>query len=200
MDVTLHHFCHYITVPSLHNLSALHQWRPCVRLTSSSCRGNERHKQTVTGEKKEKNPFTFFFQRRKTSNNGMDFFTWREADLMLQRQNTTAAAYFFNFLLSPLSVAASRQFLFRFSHDCGQLPAYDVVLVPPNHLLVPAWVQRHPNWSGAGGLCHSVNVSWILPGDPAEKTHFSSSECVSLSVLCFSTLRIITPGYLCLLF
>lgn len=75
------------------------------------------------------------------------------------------------------------QFHFRFSHDCGQLPAYDVVLLPPNHLLVPAWVQRHPNWSGAGGLCHSVNVSWILPGDPAEKTHFSSSEYVSLCVV-----------------
>lgn len=60
MDVTLHHFCHYITVPSLHNLSALHQWRPCVRLTSSSCRGNERHKQTVTGEKKEKTLSHFF--------------------------------------------------------------------------------------------------------------------------------------------
>lgn len=92
----------------------------------------ERKTQTNSnwGEKRKK-PFHIFFQRRKTSNNGMDFLTWREADLMLQRQNTTAAAYFFNFLLSSLSVAASRQFLFRFSHDCGQLPACYVVLAPP---------------------------------------------------------------------
>lgn len=103
-----------------------------VRLPDLQLLQRERKTQTNSnwGENR-KNPFTFLFRGEKHPIMEWTFFTWREADLMLQRQNTTAAAYFFNFLLSSLSVAASRQFLFRFSHDCGQLPACDVVLVPP---------------------------------------------------------------------
>lgn len=185
MDVTLHHFCHYITVPSLHNLSALHQWRP------SDLQLLPREWKTQTnsnwGEKRKK-PFHIFFRGEKHPI--MEWtFSLGEKQIWCYSDKTPQQLLIFSISFCRLSqsrrhvLSSPFQFLFRSSHDCGQLPAYDVVLVPPNHLLVPAWVQRHANWSGAGGLCHSVNVSWILPEDPAEKKHFSSSECVSLCVV-----------------
>lgn len=183
MDVTLHHFCHYITVPSLHSLSALHQWRPCVRLTSSSCRGNETHKQTVTGGKKEKNPFTFFFRGEKHPI--MEWtFSLGEKQIWCYSDKTPQQLLIFSISFCRLS--QSRHHVSSFFASVmivGSSLHVTLSWSPPNHLLVPARVQRHPNWSGAGGLCHSVNVSWILPGDPAEKTHFSSSECISLCVV-----------------
>lgn len=182
VDATLHHFCHYITVPSLHNLSALHQRRPWVRLTFSFCGGDERHKQTVNGG----GPFHVFFQRRKTSINGMDFFTCREADLMLQRQNTMAAAYFFNFPLSSLTVAASRQFLFRFLRMKLSFPPKP----PPSASLSAASSKLERCWR-VSSQCECVLNS----------TRGEKPTCLllsaSLSMLCLSTLRIITAGYLC---